>query len=135
MIKGSCVCQEVQYEVEEITGQIYNCHCSICRKSHGAAFATQVLAKGETLKFIKGETVISEYKHRLGLRVFCSICGSRLINYARNKKRYLSVALASIDGDFNGKPVADCFVNSKADWYEPSGEIPAFDELPEDVSH
>lgn len=131
MVNGSCLCGAVQFQVEEDKSRIFNCHCSYCRKSHGAAFATQLFAKGETLKFLKGEEVLSEYKHKLGYRAFCSLCGSRIMNYAKDKNQYLSIALGCVDGDFDGSPIANCFVGSKASWFEVSNKIPSFDKLPD----
>ncbi len=78
MVKGSCLCGEIEYEVELIPGKVYNCHCSICRKSHGAAFATLAQAKADTLRFLKGEELLSEYQGRRGIRAFCSKCGSKM---------------------------------------------------------
>jgi len=130
-IKGSCLCNAVQYEVELLTDQIYNCHCSQCRKSHGAAFATQALAKGETLNILQGVDKLSEYKGHGGVHAFCSDCGSRLMNYAPDKSVYFSVALSSIDSGFSGKPIADAFVDFKAPWYSPAEDIPAFPGMPE----
>ncbi len=133
MIKGSCLCGFIEYEVEEIPGSIYNCHCSQCRKSHGAAFATQVFAKGETLRFVKGEGYLKEYRQfpgQGGIRAFCAHCGSRLMNYFPDKNIYLSVALSSINSDFDGTPVAHAFVGSKASWHQPSDDILAYDSVP-----
>jgi len=70
MAKGKCLCGAIEFEVELISEKTFNCHCSRCRRSHGAAFATQVFAKGETFKFIKGEDKISEFKDRPGVRHF-----------------------------------------------------------------
>lgn len=132
MIKGSCLCGAIEYEVEPIPEKIYNCHCSQCRKSHGATFATQVLVKGETLKYLKGEEYIKEYTGHGGVRAFCSNCGSRLMNYAPDKKLYLSVALSSVDeGSYDVKPVAHAYVDSKAPWHEPSSDIPSYHGLPD----
>jgi len=133
MIKGSCLCGNIEYEVEEQPGKIFNCYCSICRRSHGAAFATQVFARGETLKILKGEEYLKEYFSGRGYRAFCSNCGSRLMNYAKDKSRYLSVARASITSDFDGKPVAHVLVGSKADWVEPAADIPAFEDVPRKI--
>ena len=107
MIRGSCLCGKIKFEAEERPGKIFNCYCSICRKSHGAAFATQVFVKGETLRILKGEEFLKEYFSGRGYRAFCSNCGSRLMNYAKDKSLYLSVALSSIDSGFEGRPVAD----------------------------
>lgn len=130
MLKGSCLCGEVEYQVEEIPGKVFNCHCTQCRKSHGAAFATQAFTDGSTLKFLKGEDKVKEYTGHGGIRAFCSECGSRLMNYAPDKSMYLSVALSCVDSPHNGRPVANAFVAYKAPWYTPSDEIPSFDEMP-----
>jgi len=131
MIKGSCLCGAIEYEVEPIPEKIYNCHCSQCRKSHGAAFASQAFAKGETLNFIKGEQFLTEYTGHGGVRSFCAKCGSRLMNYAPDKTMYLSVALASVDSDYEAKPVAHANVDSKASWHHPSDDIPAYPGMPD----
>ncbi len=130
MAKGRCLCGAIEFEVELIPEMTFNCHCSRCRRSHGAAFATQVFAKGDTFKFIKGEDKISEFKERPGVRAFCSECGSRLMNYLPRKSRYLSIALACLDGEVDAKPVSNVYVGSKASWFTPSEDIPSFDELP-----
>jgi len=131
MIKGSCLCGAIEYEVEAIPGKVYNCHCSQCRKSHGAAFATQALAKGSTLRILKGKETLKEYTGHGGVRAFCSNCGSRLMNYAPDKNLYLSVALASVDSAYAGRPVAHAFVDSRAAWYVPSDDIPAYPAMPD----
>ena len=130
IVKGSCLCDAIEYEVELISDKIFNCHCSMCRKSHGAAFATQAFAKGETLKFFKGEDILAEYQGRRGIRTFCSKCGSRLMNYAADKSQYLSVALSSVDSVIDVQPIAHAFTGSKAFWHEPSDDIPSFKVLP-----
>ena len=40
MLTGSCLCGAVAYEVDAPAGPIVHCHCSTCRKTHGAAFST-----------------------------------------------------------------------------------------------
>ena len=37
-IRGSCLCGAVSYEITGSFKVIGHCHCSTCRKSHGAAF-------------------------------------------------------------------------------------------------
>jgi hypothetical protein len=134
LINGSCLCGAIEYEVELVAGMIFNCHCSKCRKAHGAAFATLAFAKGETLKFLKGEDALAEHKGRRGTRAFCSSCGSRLMNYAPDKNDYLSVTLACVDTDLDVRPVSHVFTGSKASWHEPSDDIPSFEALPRGVA-
>lgn len=129
---GSCLCGEIEFEVDEMPGMVFNCHCSRCRKAHGAAFATQAFAVRSSLKFTKGQELLKEYDSSpKGIRAFCSNCGSRLMNYAKDHGPYLSVAIACLDGDYRGKPVAHAFAASKASWHEPSADIPAFSGIPD----
>ena len=131
MVSASCLCGEIVFEIEVNERKVYNCHCSQCRKAHGATFATQVFAKGETLKFIKGEKLLNEFKGDMGIRAFCRLCGSNLMNYAPDKRVYLSVALSSIDGEHGLVPTAHANVESKAIWHKPSTDIPAFSGIPD----
>ncbi len=130
VLTGSCLCGAIQFQFEDVPGRVLNCHCSLCRKSHGAAFATLAVAKRSTLRFTKGQELLKEYRSTKGIGAFCSNCGSRLMNYARDGGAYLSVAAASIDGPYAGKPFAHAFVASKALWHTPSEDIPSFPEYP-----
>jgi len=40
MLRGSCLCGGVRYEIAGPLSGALNCHCSMCRKAHGAAFRT-----------------------------------------------------------------------------------------------
>lgn len=40
MHKGSCLCGEVRYEIAGDIKYVRHCHCSMCRKAHGAAFGS-----------------------------------------------------------------------------------------------
>ncbi|MGV2831836.1 GFA family protein [Myxosarcina sp. GI1(2024)] len=129
---GSCVCGAIVFEVTAIPGVVFNCHCTRCRKSHGAAFATQAFAVRKSLNFIRGEEYLKEYESTKGIRTFCSICGSRLMNYAKDGADYLSVALSCIDSPHQEKPIAHAFVANKAGWHQPSQDIPSYSGLPTD---
>ncbi|MBT9317995.1 GFA family protein [Leptothoe spongobia] len=39
-IKGGCLCGKVRYEVTGRLFDVSHCHCSMCRRQHGAAFST-----------------------------------------------------------------------------------------------
>ncbi|MBO0612980.1 GFA family protein [Thiothrix fructosivorans] len=134
MVQGSCLCGQIEYEVELIPNKIFNCHCSYCRKAHGAAFVTVALAKGDTLKITKGNEALKEHQNELGgFRAFCFNCGTRLMNYAPDKSLYLSVSLSTIDTPIDAKPIAHVNIESKASWHEPYEGIPALEGLPLDI--
>ena len=37
---GGCLCGKVRYEASETPGWVGHCHCRLCRRHTGAAFAT-----------------------------------------------------------------------------------------------
>lgn len=109
---------------------IFNCHCSRCRKSHGSAFATQVIADRESLKFLRGQDFLSEFESTSAVRAFCSHCGSRLMNYGKNGDDYLSIAITSFDSESDFRPIGECFVGEKLDFIKLDPTIAHFQQLP-----
>jgi hypothetical protein len=60
-----------------------NCHCSQCRKQHGAPFRSRVGVQFEDFRWLQGEHLIKYYESVGGyLRGFCRECGSPIINRA-----------------------------------------------------
>ena len=130
---GKCLCGGIEFSAQEIPEMVFNCHCSKCRVSHGADYATQAFAVQSSLKFTKGESKLKEYESTGGVRAFCSDCGSRLMNYAKDGGDYLSVAIACLDDTYEGKAVAHCFTNDKAPWHTLNKEIPGFEAFPDNL--
>ena len=132
-VEGSCLCGEIVYEVDIDADRILNCHCTRCQKAHGAAFATVAFAKGETLKFLKGESVLQEFKTGSGSRAFCSLCGSRLMAFTEDKSRYLGIVLACVDGSDDLKAAANICIETKPAWSALDSSMPSFEEIPADI--
>lgn len=79
MIRGSCLCGSVRYEIRVSLSRITHCHCSQCRKPHGAAFGTYATVNRADFTFITGEGDVTSYASSPGvLRTFCKRCGSTL---------------------------------------------------------
>ncbi len=133
MAKGCCLCGAVEFEVDLIAGQVYSCHCSLCQRSHGAAFATLALAEGGSLTFIDGEDKLTDYFSGGGFRAFCSICGSRLMNYAKDKNQYLSVMVSCLENKDELAPVANVCIETKPDWNPLASDIPAYEGIPQKI--
>ena len=49
-MRGTCLCGGIVYEVNALEPKMGHCHCSMCRKFHGAAFATYGEAKRENFR-------------------------------------------------------------------------------------
>lgn len=131
MHKGSCLCGQIRYEISgEITG-VLNCHCSRCRKFHGAAFRTRAWVRTKDFRWISGESLLTHYESSPGrLRTFCRICGSNLITKLRDNEALYGFPLGTLDTDPGVKPEAHCFVGSKAPWYEITDNLPQYEKFP-----
>lgn len=76
MVMGSCLCGEVAFEAELFDAMVH-CHCSICRKQHGSAFATFVTTPRQAFRWVSGQDRTARYDSSPdGYRNFCSTCGS-----------------------------------------------------------
>ncbi len=61
-VKGSCFCGAVAFEIELPTLFCDHCHCSMCRRPHGASFVTWTGVPPERFKITKGEQHIATYQ-------------------------------------------------------------------------
>lgn len=133
-MNAQCLCGKIAFEFEPTDGVAMNCYCSICRRAHGADYATQLLSKKSSLRFVRGQALLTEYSASPhGVRAFCSCCGARLMNYAKKGGDYMSVALSAVTDDHAITPCANVQVASKAAWVEPDARLPSFAEFPEDI--
>ena len=81
MHSGSCLCGTVRYEIRGDLGAAFFCHCSLCRKASGSAFAANVLVEGEDFVVVAGAEAIGRHRSSATLvREFCTRCGSPLVS-------------------------------------------------------
>ena len=128
--QGECLCGSIKYEVTKIEEQIGHCHCSMCRKFHGAAFATLAEAKTENFRWITGETLLKSYQAANGtIRKFCENCGSSLIFVPSNDDgKLVEFSLGTLNSDIKLKPDAHIFTASGANWFETNDDLPKYPE-------
>ena len=87
MNAGACLCGALRYEVEGPFNNLMHCHCSMCRKHHGAPFATFVGASSKGFRWISGEGAAVEYPSSAsGRRRFCGVCGLVCLNASGDPK-------------------------------------------------
>ncbi|MFJ4348560.1 GFA family protein [Pseudomonas sp. NPDC089401] len=119
--QGSCLCGAVRFELLTAPKAVSHCHCSQCRKGHGAAFASYGSVPREALRMLSGAEVVSGYASSESvLREFCSRCGSSLF-WSRSRGAYadwISIALGTLDTAF--EPGKQMHVNADfgASWYK-----------------
>ena len=128
-IRGSCLCGEVTYEANGPYLTAWHCHCSQCRRAHGAAYGSYVEFKPENFKWLSGEELVKTYEVGEGEGYsFCSNCGSNVA--AVWKGEVIQVTFGTIEGDPELHPDQHIFVGSKAPWDKITDDLPQNHEWP-----
>ena len=131
MLRGSCLCGEVKYEIEGPLRDVRNCHCSMCRKAHGAAFRTRATIRVADFRYLKGEHLITAYESSPGTyRTFCGRCGSSLITTFAAHPEYYGLPLGGLDDDPGVKPTSHVYVADKAPWCDITDGLPCYPQGP-----
>ncbi len=119
MITGHCECGSVSFEADSEITDYSHCHCSQCRRMHGAAFATFAGVARDKFRYLSGESDLSMYKssgnHN---RFFCSVCGSNIMVELTDFPEELYLSMSTIEGDPPRPEGYHIYVGSKAPWYE-----------------
>lgn len=126
MHSGSCLCGTVKYQIDAPIESANHCHCSQCRKGHGAAFATYGNVRREHFRFTQGEDSVSTFNSSPGVsRTFCQRCGSNLQWFAEQPRpNWLSVTLGTLDTPLPSVAQQHIHADSCADWYRIADGLP-----------
>jgi hypothetical protein len=123
-IQGSCLCSTLRYEIEGPFLLMLSCHCSMCRKHHGAPFVTFAAAPIEAFRWLSGENAVRGYASSPnGKRAFCTVCGS-VAPLPMIEAGIVVVPAGELDGDPGIRPQCHIFTGSKAPWYTISDSLP-----------
>jgi hypothetical protein len=125
MLQGSCLCGTVRYEVDGELGPIVLCHCSMCRKAQGGAFAVTAPVDAARFRIVAGEQTLTGYPSSpQKRRWFCSRCGSPI--YSRNEARpgVVRLRIGTLDTKLAARPGAHIHVASKSEWFEILDDLP-----------
>lgn len=135
MITGRCQCGEVRYRVRGELKEFCHCHCSICRRLHGAAFVSWGGVARDEFVFQSGQEMLRGYSYSKNSdSFFCTVCGSGLLVDFKPEPHRLYIALGTVDGDVACPDGFHQFVGSKAPWHEICDDLPQYEEWPDDQS-
>lgn len=129
MYNGSCLCGTVKFTITDKIKNIVYCHCSLCRKAQGSAFATNGNVELKNFNFISGQNNLTTYQYsEIQTKLFCKTCGSPIMSKNTLAPDMVRIRLGTIESDINEYPEAHIFVASKANWEEISGNISQYNE-------
>ena len=123
MIKGSCLCKGVAFELSGTLRNSVACHCMQCRKTSGHyVSATQVEA--DQLQITEDETLVWYQSSPQAKRGFCARCGSSLFWRHEADNGATSVMSGTLDGETGLQTEKHIFVADKGDYYEIADNVP-----------
>ena len=126
-IPGACFCRAVRFEIEPPALFCAHCHCSMCRRNHGAGYVTWIGVPYARFRLVAGEEqLVRRRSSDHGTRSFCGVCGSSLFCESTMHPDYLDIVLANIEGDLGITPQAHFYFDDRADWVRLGDDLPRF---------
>jgi hypothetical protein len=125
-LEGTCLCGAVRYRIALPVKWCAHCHCTYCRRSHGAAFVTWVGVPREAFRWVAGEELVQSYaSSEHGRRTFCGRCGTKLTFESSARWRdEAHVTRASLPPDAPIEPQAHAFFDDRAPWMHVEDRLP-----------
>lgn len=128
---GSCLCENVKYEIKGKFDSFFLCHCKFCQKDTGSAHSANLFSTNSKLNWLSGKEsvktfILAKTRH---VKSFCTICGSAVPSI-QSKGELIVVPAGSLDVPVEIRPNAHLFTASKAAWDEDLESLRSFKGLP-----
>ena len=118
VLRGSCLCKAVRYEVWPPFLRFTHCYCSRCRKATGSVRATNIAVNPDQFRWISGEELISRYdlpEARSFATAICTSCNCPVPRPSRDRERVI-VPAGTLDEEPPGQPSAHRQWGSRVGW-------------------
>lgn len=120
MYEGSCLCGQVSYKILSEPKRVSHCHCTMCQKQHGAAFATYASMDKEELEYLSGEALLKTFFSSPSIqRKFCGECGSSIEWSDSNESpNTVSIAIATLNTPYYPVNIMNIYTDTKVCWLD-----------------
>lgn len=123
--QGGCLCGAVRFAIEGAPTWVATCHCSKCRRAHGAGSVAWVGVEVGRFTLTKGFEVLTRYQSsEAATRSFCSRCGSPMLFQSTRWPGEMHVALGLFDAGHGLAPTAHAFFDDRAPWVHVEDGLP-----------
>lgn len=120
-MKGQCLCAKVQFEIKGDLPNLYQCHCSLCRKATGSAANAATFVHQQSFRWLSGQDRITSFQKLTGYRSdFCSVCGSPVPNQLRDTE-LVWIPAGLLEEAFDAAVNVHLHLDSAASWERDSG--------------
>ncbi|HYD81983.1 MAG TPA: GFA family protein [Paucimonas sp.] len=122
---GKCLCGAVGFSIELPTKWVAHCHCTQCRRAHGAAFVTFVGVKEEQFSLHDPAGALKWFQSSPeAQRGFCSQCGSTLFFRSTKWPGEMHIARANFVDPLDRLPQAHVYYDTHVDWVTVTDDLP-----------
>ena len=126
MVTGRCECAGVRYRVDGPLRDVYNCHCSRCRRFTGHHLAATA-ARPEHVSFESDETLRWYRPDDTVAYGFCARCGSSLFWTAKEIPDKLCITAGTLDQPTGLSTAKAWWVAEAGDYFARAPGVQEFD--------
>jgi hypothetical protein len=117
LLRGSCLCGGVKFEVTEAPATLRHCHCESCKKLSGGAATVNGRVPSSAIRVLEGQELLRTFQPVEGsAKTFCVACGSNLFGGGWPDSEIASVRATALDDAVDARPSAHIYVRSVAAW-------------------
>ena len=116
---GGCLCGAVRYRCAAPPLMTGTCHCRDCQRATGAAFATLMIFRKESVAFEGDEPVRRAFRGDSGkqvLRSHCGVCGSPVLAEYAVTPDFAVIMAGTLDDPALVRPEWAIYTASKQPW-------------------
>ncbi len=121
---GGCLCGAVRYEVRGPLRGVIHCHCTVCRRLHGAFGAYSRAGKAH-LEIVEDRGLRWYATSARVRRGFCGACGTNLF-WEPAHRDATGIVAGSLDQPTGLTTIGQVFTAEKADFAALAEGVPAF---------
>jgi hypothetical protein len=121
MLTGGCQCGAVRFQIAGDLGRASLCHCRMCQKAFGSAFAPLVSVRIEDLLWTHGHRKRFQSSDTVW-RGFCADCGTPLT--FEWSKSVIDLAIGAFDDPAAVIPVVQLATESALPWATHIADLP-----------
>jgi hypothetical protein len=118
LLRGSCLCNAVRYELRPPFLRFAHCYCSRCRKTTGGVRSTNIALKVDQFRWTSGEELISRYDlptARSFATAICTRCNCP-VPHSNRSGEHIIVPAGTLDDDPGSRPSAHRYWGSRVSW-------------------
>ncbi len=114
-LSGGCQCGAVRYRSETMLYNAHICHCRMCQKAVGNAFAALVALPRDALVWTRGSPAMFKSSGQVA-RGFCKDCGTPLTyDYLAGER--INLTIGSLDNPEAFPPREQFGIEARLDWF------------------